>query len=211
VRRPVVALAGALFALVACGIGERPTLGASVPMGGDVGSPTGDVPTDAVLERLEHVDGATFTATYRVVRKFGDKSTTATVVEEGDRVSVTVGEVRFLRGDSTVTCSLTSGRCEEGIIDARISDYSIPSTFFAGSPARALRVAVARKTGDTVASDETIGGVPSVCVEVPLGDGHERYCVTPIGAVAEWDTAAIQIELTELDDTADATAFEPPG
>jgi hypothetical protein len=213
VRRPVVKVAGALLALVApvaCGTGARPTLGASVPMGGGAGSTLGDAPTDAVLQRLEQVAGHTFTATYRLLRKFGTKSTTATVVEDAEQVSVTVGDVRFLFGSRTVTCSMASGQCEDGTIDARISDYSLPSSFFAESPARALRVTYARKTGDTVAADQTIAGVPSICVEIPIGDGSERYCATSTGAIAQWDTAAIHVELTELKDTADPTAFEVP-
>lgn len=180
-------------------------------MGSGAGSTLGDPPTDAVLERLEQVAGQTFTASYRLLRKFGNKSTTATVVQDGEEVSVTVGDVRFLLGSRTVTCSMASGQCEDGTIDARISDYSIPSTFFAESPARALRVAYARKTGDTVAADQTIAGVPSICVEIPVGNGSERYCATPVGAIAQWDTAAIHVELTDLKETADPTAFEVPG
>jgi len=204
-------LAGALFVLAACGTGERPTLGASVTIGGGAGSPVGDGATDAVLNRLENVDDHTFTATYTVLRRFGDRSTQATVVEDGNEVSVTVGEVRFLLGARTLTCSMASGRCEDGTIDARISDYSVPSNFFAVSPARALRVAYARKSGATVASDQTFAGVAATCVEVPLGGGSDHYCAMPSGAIALWDTAAIRVELTGMADTADPSAFAVPG
>jgi hypothetical protein len=211
VRRWVAALAGALFVLTACVTGQRPTLGASVPVGGGAGTPVGDGPTDAVLQRLENVEGKTFTASYRVVRKFGDKSTTATVVQDGDKVSVTVGDVRFLLGDRTVTCSLASGHCEDGTLDARISDYTIPSTFYAESPARALRVDYSRKTADTVAAEQSFASVTATCVEVPLGGGSDHYCATPVGTVALWDTAAIRVELTGLSDNADPAAFDVPG
>jgi hypothetical protein len=211
VRRPVAALVGALLVLAGCGIGERPTLGASVPVGGGAGTPVGDVATDAVLQRLEDAGGQTFTASYQLLRKFGDKSTTATVVEDGDQVSVTVGDVRFLLGDRTVTCSLATSQCEDGTLDARISDYMISSNFYAESPARALRVAYARKTAATIASDQTFAGVSSTCVEVPVGAGSDHYCAAIVGVVALWDTAAVHVELTGLTDSADPTAFQVPG
>jgi hypothetical protein len=182
-----------------------------VPIGGGAGTPVGNAAADAVLQRLENVSGKTFTASYDVVRKFGDKSTTATVVQDGDQVSVTVGDVRFLLGDRTVTCSLASGQCEDGTLDARISDFSIPSAFYAESPARALRVDYSRKTADTVASDETLANAPVTCVEVPLSGGSDHYCATTVGAVALWDTAAIHVVLTGLTDTADPSAFQVPG
>jgi hypothetical protein len=211
VRRPVAALVGALFVLAACGTGERPTLGATVVVGGGAGTPVGDVATDTVLNRLENVAGHTFTATYSLLRKFGNNETTATVVEDGDQVSVTVGDVRFVLGARTVTCSLAKGHCEDGTLDARISDYSLPSNFYATSPARALRVAFARKTADTIASDRTVAGAAATCVEIPLGGGSEHYCATSVGTVALWDTAATHVELTGLTDTADASAFAVPG
>jgi hypothetical protein len=211
VRRRVAALVGASFALSACVTGQRPTLGAAAPVGGDEGTPVGDVATDAVLQHLENVAGEQFTANYQVVRKFGNNATTATVVQDGSRVSVTVNDVRFLLGDRTVTCSLASGQCEAGTLDARISDYSIPSTFFAASPARALRVAYARKTAATIATDQTFAGVSATCVEVPITGGSDHYCATALGTIALWDTAAVRVELTGLADTPDPTAFQVPG
>jgi hypothetical protein len=204
-------LVGALIVLAGCGTGERPTLGATVTIGGGAGSPVGDAATDAVLSRLESANDHTFTATYTLLRRFGDKSAPATVVESGEDVSVTVGEVRFLLGSRTVTCSMASGRCEDGTLDARISDYSVPSNFFAASPARALRVAYARKTGATVASAQTFAGVAATCVEVPVDGGSDHYCATATGPIALWDTAAIRVELTGMADTADPSAFAVPG
>jgi hypothetical protein len=206
----VVPLICALVTLAACGTGARPSLGVEVPVVGGTGSAVGDVATDAVLQRLEQVAGHTFTASYRLRRKFGDKATTATVVQNGVQISVTVGDVRFLMGSRTVTCSLASGQCQDGTLDARISDFSVASNFFAVSPARALRVAYARKSGDTIGVEQTIAGIRSTCVEVPLGGGSERYCATPVGAVAQWDTAAIHIELSGLTDSVDPTAFDVP-
>ena len=117
--------------------GERPTLGAPADIGGAPGSTTGNVAVDKVLTRLESTEHPTFTATYGVTRKLDPNSTDAVVAQDGAATSITLGDVRFLRRDSDQTCSISEQRCEDGILEARISDYSIGSGFYASSPARA--------------------------------------------------------------------------
>jgi len=108
-----------------------------------------------VLALLESDTTEPFTATYQVTRKLGPNTTTATVVQDGDRRSVTVGDVRFLHTEQDATCVLSTRVCEPGVQDARISDYSIGSAFWADGPARALRVAMTRRAGAPVASTQT--------------------------------------------------------
>jgi hypothetical protein len=145
-----------------------------------------------------------------VTRKLGPNETTATVVQDGDKRSVTVGDVRFLHDGDDQTCVLSAKTCEPGTLDARISDYSIGSAFWASAPARALRVSVSRRAGPIVPSSQTIAGQPAECVDVPVGLGVEHYCALAQGPIARWDTAAISVELTAFSPTADQSAFSPP-
>jgi hypothetical protein len=206
---PVI-LAAAVAA--GCATGARPHLSAPPEaVGGVPGTSTSDRNADAVLALLEGDGAPAFTATYSITRKLGPNQTAGTVVKDGSSLSVTVGDVRFLSGAKTETCSVSSGRCQDGTLDARISDYSIASSFWAGGPARALRVAVSRRAGPTVGSTQTIAGLPATCVDVPVGAGVEHYCAVAAGAVARWDTAAVTVDLTALRPTSDPAAFSAPG
>jgi hypothetical protein len=213
-RRTLLGAAVLLVLLAACATGPRPTLekpaSATSDLGGAPGTPSGDAGADGVLGLLEGTNGATFTATYHITRKLGPEETDATVVQDGDTRSITVGDVRFLHTSQDVTCSLSSEDCQPGTLDARISDYSVGSAFWAGGPARALRVAMTRRSGPPVASTQDVAGQSAQCVDVPVGAGVEHYCATTLGPIARWDTAAVAVELTGLSPTPDTTAFTVP-
>jgi hypothetical protein len=201
----------AATALTGCVTGERPKVGAPTSLGGAVGQSTGNALVDRVLQRLETAELPPFTARYRITRKFGSNSTDGTVAHDGSATAITVGDVRFVEGPKQVTCSLTHQTCEDGTLDARISDYSVSSSFYDAGPARALRVAYTRRSGEPTWSDQTIGGVAAGCVTVPVGTGSEIYCATEKGPLAKWDTAAIDVVLTGFQDTPDQSAFAVPG
>jgi len=203
-----------VFTAAGCATGPRPTLqpaAAATDLGGAPGTPSGDAGADGVLSLLEGATGATFTATYHITRKLGPQETDATVVQQGDTRSITVGDVRFLHTSQDVTCSMSSTTCEPGTLDARISDYSVGSAFWAGGPARALRVALTRRSGPPVASSQDVAGQSVQCLDVPVGAGVEHYCATTTGPIARWDTAAVAVELTALSPMPDTTAFAVPG
>jgi hypothetical protein len=212
-RRPsfgIIAIATGL-AVAGCATGPRPTLqkvGSSANLGGAPGTPSGDAGADGVLTLLEGPTGAKFTATYHITRKLGPQETDATVVQDGNSRSITVGDVRFLHTSADVTCTVSTAACEPGTLDARISDYSVGSAFWSGGPARALRVAMTRRSGPPVASTQNVAGQSAQCVDVPVGAGVEHYCATGLGPVARWDTAAVAVELTGLSGTPDAAAFK---
>jgi hypothetical protein len=213
-RRSVLGVVVLLVTAAACATGPRPTLDktdAGADLGGAPGTPSGDAGADGVLSLLEGTTGATFTATYHITRKLGPQETDATVVQQGDARSITVGDVRFLHTSRDLTCSMSSDACEPGTLDARISDYSVGSAFWAGGPARALRVAMTRRRGPPVASTQSVAGQSAQCVDVPVGAGVEHYCATALGPIARWDTAAVAVELTGLSATPDTTAFTVPG
>jgi hypothetical protein len=210
VRRTTAAVAGAvaLALLAACGVGERPRLVEPNAVGGQPGTPTGVDAVDAVLHLLEGDQAAQLTAMYTVNTKFGSTSRPATVVRDGNRRSVTIGDVRFLTDSGRQTCDLTTGACEDDIQEQRVSDTGVTSGFWAAAPAQALRIALSRATGPTSASTETVAGQPATCVTVPSGQGRETTCTTPAGILARWDTAAVDVELTGFTPTADGAAFQ---
>jgi hypothetical protein len=210
VRRTTAAVAGAvaLTLLAACGVGERPRLVEPNAVGGQPGTPTGVDAVDAVLHLLEGNQAPQLTATYTITTKFGSTSRPATVERDGNRRSVTIGDVRFLTDSGLQTCDLTTGACEDDIQEQRVSDTGVTSGFWATSPAQALRVALSRATGPTSASTETVAGQSAICVTVPSGQGDETTCATPAGILARWDTAAIDVELTSFTPTTDGAAFQ---
>jgi hypothetical protein len=200
-------------AAAGCATGPRPHFVQPPPtsalLGGKAGTPSGDAGADTVLRLLEGNPASDFTATYHITRKLGPNETDATVVQDGADRSITVGDVRFVHTSDDQTCSVSAQTCAPGTLDARISDYSIGSSFWAAGPARALRVALTRRSGPPVASTQTVGGQDAQCVDVPVGAGVEHYCATAQGLVARWDTAAVGVELTGLAPNADPNAFAP--
>ncbi len=206
-------MAAVAVAAAGCATGPRPHFaddtGSAALLGGNPGSPSGDAAADGVLALLEGANANSFTATYHITRKLGPNETDATVVQDGDRRAITVGDVRFLHTTADETCSVSANTCEPGTLDARISDYSIGSAFWSGGPARALRVTMTRRSGPPVASTQTVGGQSAQCVDVPVGAGVEHYCATDAGPVARWDTAAVKVELTAFSPTADDSVFAP--
>jgi hypothetical protein len=196
VRRALALPLLACAALAAgCATGPRPTLGDPIDVGGAAGTSTGIPAADAVLQRLEGIPAAPYTATYHVVRRLGPLETDAVVADQGSARSVTVGNYRAIVGSEAQTCPLDGGTCEAGINDARISDYSIPFSFSGDSAARRLRVALARRAAEPTGSSQTVAGIHTECVSVPVGAVQETYCATPQGPLARWDTADLSIEL----------------
>jgi hypothetical protein len=209
-RRAAGALAVVVVALVVgggCGVGERPTLVEAGAVGGEPGTPTGTRAADEVLALLEGDLPDAVTADYSITTKLGGTSRPARVVRSGDRLSVTIGDVRFLRDAGEQTCDLATGSCEDGLQEARVSDTAVTSQFYGAAPARVLRVSLARATGEPVGSSETVAEHPATCVTVPSGQGDERTCATPEGLLALWDTAAVTIQLQDLETSADEADF----
>ena len=190
-----------------CGVGERPTLVEAGAVGGQPGAPTGNAAADDVLGLLEGDLPVEVTANYSITSKLGGTTRPARVVRSGNRLSITIGDIRFLDDGDLQTCDLTTGACEEGVQEARVSDTAVTSQFYASAPARVLRVALARATGEPVGSSETVAEHPATCVAVPSGQGDERTCATPEGLVAVWDTAAVTVQLEDLTTAADDADF----
>ncbi len=206
-RRLRLAVGAAALAVVttACATGPRPSFDASEPEL----APTGDAAVDAVLEHLDSVAIAEFTADYEILTRFGGIESTATVVQaDNSRRSVTVNDIRFVNGSGTArTCDLAADECEARINDARISDVSITHDFYGPSFARRLRVDEARSIAPATPSNETIAGQPAVCAAVPVSGGTVTYCAVEGGPLARYVGADLEIELVGYSDVADETKF----
>ena len=201
----------AVASVTACsGTRGQLTSAADPVTGGDTGAAVGDAAVDAVLGDLERPLATSFTATYTITRKLGTTTATAVVSRGPLATSVTVGDVRFVRGDTDHTCVLTTKVCDDSINDARISDLALSSSFWRDAPARALRVTYSRRAAPATGESTTIGGQPATCAAVPVGTGTERYCAVANGALARWDTAYVTVELTAWEPSVRQEAFELP-
>ncbi len=199
----------ALSLLAGCFTGERGTL-VDPPPGGEVGQPSGDVNADIVLNLLETKPSLAFTASYQLTLNFGSVVSEATVTDDAiSRRSVTIGGIRFLSNGIDQTCTIATGVCEQGLLDARTSDVGFTSTFDREMPAKRLRTATSRKSAPTTTTTEVIAGLPATCVTVPLGAGSELYCALETGGLARMDGADVHIELTTYEGVAREALFLP--
>ena len=205
IRIAVVALCASL-ALAGCFTGQRPSFEETQPSV----VPTGNPNIDAVLERLESVSTAVFTADYSILTKLGNVNSTARVVQSApDRRSITINNVRFIYdGASVATCDLVTAECEATINDARVSDVSVTHEFYGKSFAQRLRVDASRRVGDPAGYSITQAGQQALCVDVPVTGGSNIYCALSNGVLARYDGNDLFIEMTTYSDFPDETAFE---
>ena len=202
-----------LLLLSGCFTGKRPHLN-NDPFA--AGTPTGDVAIDAVLEKLDAVTSGPATAIYSVLTKFGDTTTSATVVLDGDQRAIEVGTTRFLQaGGQEFTCTIdaTTGAsvdCSIGFNAARISDVGITTEFYAAEAATRLRRDAQARLADAVASEEVIANQDATCAAVSLNGGIATYCVLTNGMIAKLDDGDVLITVGLLVPTVDAVKLRPP-
>jgi hypothetical protein len=194
----------ATLILAGCGTGLRPSFDADEP----AQTATGDPAVDAVLDRLDRVGIARFTADYTILTRLGGAQSTASVVQaEDSRSSVTVNDIRFIDGSTVATCNLTTDECEAIINDARVSDLQLTHDFYGDSFARRLRVDAARSLAPATGYADTIGGLPATCADVAVSGGTKVYCAIDAGVLARYDGADLRIDLVGFSDVPDETKF----
>jgi hypothetical protein len=215
-RRPIVrtvttAVATVLTSLVLAGCltGERPTLVADTPID--------DAAAATVLERLDRNGAAAFTATYAITPTSTGEATTATVVQDGPRRRITIGDVEFTT-DGTVsrTCVTVTAECVDFLDDARISDLAITHQFYAGSFAQRLERDASIRVASSVGGTATIAGQPAVCVDISVPSAIEVtgeavgivvYCAIEAGVLGRYVGADVVIELTEFTPAVDPASL----
>lgn len=206
-RAPRALLAAVAAVLVltlsGCLLGERPTLDTgSVPVATDPNSV-------AVIDRLDAAAASTFTASYDILVKYGNVQSTAVVVHDGERTSVTIGSTRFLTDGANVsTCTVgDESTCTDRIDASRVANLQMNPGFWGESASARVRRDTASHIAATVADTRDIAGQPARCVTIPVTNGNPEYCALDAGPLAFQDTGDLTIELTSYATTADEAAF----
>ena len=202
--RPLLAVSGlsalaVLLALVvgACSGGDRPSTSAG---GTTTTALAEDLPpeVEAFLRRAAAAEGATFEASYDVLRKLGGVRSTASVIVRPDGARIEVGDLLVVVGTHPATCRLSAEACVDEVREDQLGEYGIFSRFWSTGPADALRTVVRREDdGPPVTSTRTAAGVPLECIAVPVGSSlPATSCLTPEGVFGFVDNPAVRYELT---------------
>jgi hypothetical protein len=199
-----------LFGLIAVGMsgcftGERPTL-AHEPT-------TGFAAVDSVVDRVNSLGDAVYTADYDVVTAFDGATTPVRASQSGRSTrSLTIGDVRYLVDESsTRTCTVSTGTCTETIDAARVSDVQMTPDFFGTSLAARLRHDADSAVGDPTPSTEEILGQTATCAAIPVDGATNTYCVLDNGVLARLDAGDLDVTMTAYEPGADAALFTPDG
>jgi hypothetical protein len=200
----------AFFALVLVGMsgcftGERPTL-AHEPS-------TGYAAVDAVVDRVNALGDAVYTADYDVVATFDNATTLVRASQSGvSRRSLTIGDVRYLvDGESTRTCTVSTGDCVDTIDASRVSDVQMTPDFFGTSLSARLRHDAEVAVGEPTASTEEIEGQTATCTAIPVDGATNTYCVLDNGVLARLTAGDLVVTMTAYEPGADASLFTEGG
>jgi hypothetical protein len=204
-----IIVASTAMILSACLTGERPSF---------VEADAAAAPADPVVAEVTAllVDGPQadqpVVARYDVLRKFGNTSTEVVLAREGDRWSLTVGDVRYLEvaGDRS-TCELSTGRCERGFDEARVSDVLTTVRFSDAAATTRLRRDSETATGAAERSTRLSAGRSATCALVPQPGGNSLYCANHLGLLAIQDTADVRISLISIDEAVDPSFHATTG
>ena len=121
----------------------------------------GSPAVDAVVDRVNALGDAVYTADYDVVTTFdnADDARRGRRSRAPSRRSLTIGDVRYLvDGSSTRTCTVSTGQCVDTIDASRVSDVQMTPDFFGTSLSARLRHDAEVAVGEPTASTEEIAG-----------------------------------------------------
>lgn len=185
-----------------CALGPRPTLTDEQRLD--------DSAIEAVLDRLEVADEATFTATYSIAPTLdGSPPADVTVRHSPARSRITFATggavtVEYSNTDGEQrTCADGLADCVAGIDDSRVSNLGITNSFWGPSTAQRLSTDAGRNIADATQSTQTIAGQPATCSTVPVAGGSVAYCALDSGPLARYTGADVTIELVSYDASVD--------
>jgi hypothetical protein len=199
-------LAIALAAASGCATGSRPTLAEETS--------TGYVEVDDLIDRVGQLSSTQYSAHYDVLVRFGDTTTDVSASQsDGDRRSLTIGDVRFVvHGSITKTCTVSTGACIGSIDPARVSDVQMTPDFFGTSLMARIRLDASRAVGNPVTTSEDIQGQPATCVAIPTTDASTTtYCVFDNGVLARLDAPDLLVTMTGYSTEVDETLYGEGG
>lgn len=185
-------VAFALVALSACQVGERPYF-SDDPF--PAGMTTGDPNVDVVLDLFDAVGTGPMTASYAVLRKYGNLEFSALVAISAGARAVTLGNTRFLQTEPVVqTCKVDGSiPCLSGLVAQAASDTGLTIDFYAADAAKRLRRDTAAKVAPTTLYYETFAEQPATCVDVPLPNGTATYCALDNGLLAKLENGDVRV------------------
>jgi hypothetical protein len=197
VVRPLLAALVAGLLVAGCSGGDRPsTEGPS----STTTAAADDLPPEVLtfLDRAAAAEGASFTASYDVLRRFGGVTSTAEVVARPGGARITIGDLVVLTSDRPATCRVSAEACVGEVREDQLARYGIFSSFWSTGPAEALRTVVRRDDdGAPVRSTRSAAGVPLECIAVPVGSSlPATACTTPEGVFGFVDNPSVRYELT---------------
>lgn len=206
-RRPVPTWFSAVLIGVAvltgsgCMTGDRPTLAESTSTGYPV--------VDELLERLGDLAETQYSAHYEVLVRYGDVTTTASASQsDGDRRSLTIGDVRYVsHAQITKTCTVSTATCIPEIDPTRVSDVMMTPDFFGTSMAARIELDAARAIGEPVVTAEQTDGGEATCVAIPITDATTTYCMLDNGVLTRLDGPDLVVTMTSYSDEVDELLY----
>ena len=209
-RRFPARISAALLALLmlagsGCATGSRPTLAEQTP--------TGSPDVDHVLDQIQQLSSAHYSAHYDVLVRFGDTHTAVGASQsDGDRRSLTIGDVRYVvHGSITKTCTVSTGACVGTIDAARVSDVQMTPDFFGTSLIARVRLDATRAVGKPVTTVEDIEGRSATCIGFPMADTTSTYCVFDNGVLARLDAPDLVVTMTDYSTEVDESLYAEGG
>lgn len=194
-------LAIGVFAGSGCMTGDRPTLAEATS--------TGYPAIDDLLDRIGDLADARYTAHYEVLVRYGDVTTTASASQsEGDRRSLTIGDVRYVsHAQITKTCTVSTARCVPEIDPTRVSDVLMTPDFFGTSMAARIELEATRAIAEPVVTAESTDGGEATCVAIPITGATTTYCVLANGVVTRMDASDLVVTMTSYTDEVDELLY----
>ena len=179
--------------------------GDSEDEGDSAAASTGDDELDAIIDRAENVEDATFRATYRT----SDDSEMTMVQTKGKSRFESDGVILIDDGEHSYTCNDSDEQCIEG--------ESTGGNFAAGmlmTPAiivQSLQVWRMVPGLDVDRSNRTAAGEDLECVTL-RADGQDpaTFCMTDDGVLGYQDDGTTKLELIDYTTDVDNALFEPP-
>jgi hypothetical protein len=199
-------ISAALFAVgviagSGCMTGDRPTLAEATS--------TGHREIDRLLERLGDLGEARYTAHYDVLVRYGEVSTTASASQsDGDRRSLTIGDVRYVsHAQVTKTCTVSTATCIPEIDPTRVSDVMMTPDFFGTSMIARIELDASRAVAEPAVTAEPTDGGEAVCVAIPVADATTTYCVLENGVLTRMDGPDLVVTMTSYSDEVDELLY----
>lgn len=209
--RRLVAIVVAAIALAGCSGGERPSTGERLP---DLVDERGDLSPElaSFLADIAAPGTVAFDATYSVTQKLGGVTTMVRVSAAPPAWRVEAGDVVVVDGPRPATCRPSLRRCVGEVLEAQVTQFGVPSTFFSTATHNLLATAARRPgAGAMVHSTRTLAGVELRCAAVPIGAATPALaCITAEGVVGFEEDPSRVVTLTAYQTGAPADAVTVP-